>query len=205
MRSRKFTNIIQEFEGRATFLKSFISGQTSDGHGHGTHCAGTIGSKSYGVAKKAKLYGVKVLDNQGSGSYSGIISGMDYVASDSKTRGCPNGTIASMSLGGGYSASVNQGAAALVNSGVFLAVAAGNDNRDAQNTSPASEPTACTVGATDSSDRRSSFSNFGRVVDIFAPGTGVLSTWIGGSTVSIVPTSISLETRFCFRTSSNKI
>lgn len=204
-RSRKFNNIIQEFEGRATFLRSFISGQETDGHGHGTHCAGTIGSKSYGVAKKAKLYGVKVLDNQGSGSYSGIISGMDYVASDSKTRGCPKGAIASMSLGGGYSASVNQGAAALVNSGVFLAVAAGNDNRDAQNTSPASEPSACTVGATDSSDRRSSFSNFGRVVDIFAPGTGVLSTWIGGSTVSIVPTSISLETGFCFRTSSNKV
>nr|ACV71845.1 subtilisin-like protease Pr1A [Metarhizium acridum] len=179
-----------EFEGRAAFLKSFISGQNSDGHGHGTHCAGTIGSRAYGVAKKAKLFGVKVLDNQGSGSYSGIISGMDYVAQDSKTRGCPKGAIASMSLGGGYSASVNQGAAALVNSGVFLAVAAGNDNRDAQNTSPASEPSACTVGATDSNDNRSSFSNFGRVVDIFAPGTGVLSTWIGGSTNTISGTSM---------------
>jgi subtilisin family serine protease len=111
---------------------------------------------------------------------------MDYVAQDSKTRNCPNGHFASMSLGGGLSTAVNQGAAALVSSGVFLAVAAGNDNRDAQNTSPASEPTVCTVGATASNDARSSFSNYGRVVDIFAPGTSVLSTWIGGSTVSSV-------------------
>nr|ACV71862.1 subtilisin-like protease Pr1A [Metarhizium lepidiotae] len=179
-----------EFGGRATWLKSFIPGENSDGHGHGTHCAGTIGSKTYGVAKKAKLFGVKVLSNQGSGSYSGIIGGMDYVAQDSKTRDCPKGHIASMSLGGGYSAAVNQGAAALVNSGVFLAVAAGNDNRDAQNTSPASEPSACTVGATASDDSRSTFSNYGRVVDIFAPGTGVLSTWIGGSTNTISGTSM---------------
>lgn len=181
---------IQEFEGRATFLKSFISGQNTDGNGHGTHCSGTIGSRSYGVAKKTKLYGVKVLDNSGSGSYSGIISGMDYVAQDAKTRNCPKGHFASMSLGGGYSAAVNQGAASLVSSGVFLAVAAGNDNKDAQNTSPASEPSACTVGATASNDARSSFSNYGRVVDIFAPGTGVLSTWIGGSTVSSFPLHI---------------
>nr|ADK74313.2 alkaline serine protease P32 [Metapochonia rubescens] len=179
-----------EFEGRATFLKSFISGQNTDGNGHGTHCSGTIGSRSYGVAKKTKLFGVKVLDNSGSGSYSGVISGMDYVAQDAKTRSCPKGHFASMSLGGGYSAAVNQAAASLVSSGVFLAVAAGNDNRDAQNTSPASEPSACTVGATASNDARSSFSNYGRVVDIFAPGTGVLSTWIGGSTNTISGTSM---------------
>lgn len=180
----------REFEGRATWLKSFIPGENSDGNGHGTHCAGTIGSKSYGVAKKAKLFAVKVLSNQGSGSYSGIISGMDFVAQDAQSRNCPNGHFASMSLGGGYSAAVNQGAAALVSSGVFLAVAAGNDNRDAQNTSPASEVSACTVGATASNDARSSFSNYGRVVDIFAPGTGILSTWIGGSTNTISGTSM---------------
>nr|QKI86383.1 subtilisin-like protease PR1A [Metarhizium flavoviride] len=179
-----------EFGGRATGLRSFINGQNRDGHGHGTHCAGTIGSRSYGVAKNAKLFAVKVLDDQGSGSYSGIISGMDFVAQDSKSRNCPNGHIASMSLGGGYSASVNQGAAALVRSGVFLAVAAGNDNRDAQNTSPASEPTACTVGATASDDSRSTFSNYGRIVDIFAPGTGILSTWINGRTNTISGTSM---------------
>ncbi|KAG5951152.1 Cuticle-degrading protease [Claviceps sorghi] len=180
----------QEFEGRAAFLKSFISGQNSDGNGHGTHCAGTIGSKTYGVAKKARLYGVKVLDNSGSGPYSAIIAGMDYVAQDAGTRGCPSGVIASMSLGGGYSASVNQAAAALVRSGVFLAVAAGNENRDAKNTSPASEPLACTVGATDINDNRSPFSNYGQVVSIFAPGSNIVSTWIGGTTRAISGTSM---------------
>ena len=138
------------------------------------------------MAKKAELFAVKVLDNQGSGSYSGILAGMDFVAQDAKSRNCPKGTVASMSLGGGYAASVNQGAAALVRSGVFLAVAAGNDNRDARDNSPASEPLACTVGATASDDTRSSFSNFGPAVDIFAPGTGITSTWIGGRIVSFM-------------------
>ncbi|KAG6296147.1 Cuticle-degrading protease [Claviceps purpurea] len=179
-----------QFEGRATFLKSFVSGQNADGNGHGTHCAGTIGSKTYGVAKKVKLYGVKVLNDAGSGPYSAIIAGMDYVAQDARTRACPKGAIASMSLGGAKSTAVNQAAAALVRSGVFLAVAAGNNNRDAANTSPASEVTACTVGATDINDNRSTFSNYGPVVDIFAPGTDILSTWLGGTTRSISGTSM---------------
>jgi len=173
-----------EFEGRASQIKSFISGQNTDGNGHGTHCAGTIGSKTYGVAKKTKIYGVKVLDNSGSGSYSGIISGMDFAVQDSKTRSCPKGVVANMSLGGGKAQSVNDGAAAMIRAGVFLAVAAGNDNANAANYSPASEPTVCTVGATTSSDARSSFSNYGSLVDIFAPGSNILSTWIGGTTVS---------------------
>ncbi|KAG6019178.1 Cuticle-degrading protease [Claviceps citrina] len=165
----------REFQGRAALLKSFIPGQNSDGHGHGTHCAGTVGSKTYGVAKRARLYGVKVLDNAGSGAYSAVIAGMDYVARDHRTRGCSRGAVASMSLGGGYSAALNQAAAALVRAGVFVAVAAGNDNRDAKDTSPASEVTACTVGATDINDRRAYFSNFGRLVDVFAPGSNVRS------------------------------
>lgn len=130
------------------------------------------------------IFGVKVLDDQGSGALSGVIAGMDYVASDYRNRNCPKGVVASMSLGGGYSATVNQAAARLQAAGVFVAVAAGNENQDAANVSPASEPSVCTVGATDSSDRRSSFSNYGRVLDIFAPGTNILSTWIGGRTVS---------------------
>ncbi|KAG6140295.1 Cuticle-degrading protease [Claviceps purpurea] len=179
-----------EFEGRATFLKSFVSGQDVDGNGHGTHCAGTIGSKTYGVAKKANLYGVKVLNDAGSGSRSAIIAGMDYVAQDSRTRACPKGRVVNMSLGGAYSAAVNNAAAALVRGGNFLAAAAGNKNRDAANTSPASEVTACTVGATDINDNRSTFSNYGPLVDIFAPGTDILSTWIGGTTRSISGTSM---------------
>ncbi|KAM3558151.1 hypothetical protein ARSEF4850_004740 [Beauveria asiatica] len=178
-----------EFEGRAKQVKSFVSGST-DGHGHGTHCAGTIGSKTFGVAKKTRIFGVKVLEDSGSGSLSGVIAGMDFVAQDRKSRNCPKGVIASMSLGGGYSAAVNDAAKRLQASDVFVAVAAGNDNRDAANTSPASEPSVCTVGATDSSDRRSSFSNYGRVLDIFAPGTGILSTWIGGRTNTISGTSM---------------
>jgi subtilisin family serine protease len=123
------------------------------------------------VAKKTKLYAVKVLDSSGSGSTSGVVAGMDYVTSDSKTRSCPNGAVANMSLGGGVSSAINSAARAMVAAGVFLAVAAGNENANAANSSPASEPTVCTVGATDSSDRRATYSNYGSVVDIFAPGT----------------------------------
>lgn len=174
-----------DFGGRAHQIKSFVSGQTTDGHGHGTHCAGTIGSNTYGVAKKTSVYGVKVLDNTGSGAYSGIIAGMDFVVSDASGRSCPRGVFASMSLGGGYSAAINDAAANLVSNGVFLAVAAGNDGTDAGNTSPASETSACTVGATTSSDSRASFSNYGSVVDIFAPGANIMSLAPGGGTVSI--------------------
>jgi subtilisin family serine protease len=165
-------------------LKSFIDGEDSDGHGHGTHVSGTIGSRSYGVAKKTSIYGIKVLSNEGYGEYSGILAGMEFAVQDSRERSCPKGVVANMSLGGGYSASLNQAAASMIQSGVFLAVAAGNDASDAANTSPASEPTVCTVGATDSSDNLSSFSNYGSVVDILAPGSDILSTWPGGGTVS---------------------
>lgn len=131
-----------------------------------------------------------MLDNSGSGSFSTVIAGMDYVASDSQTRNCPNGSVANMSLGGGYTASVNQAAARLIQAGVFLAVAAGNDGVDARNTSPASEPTVCTVGASTSSDARASFSNYGSVVDIFAPGQDILSTWPNRQTNTISGTSM---------------
>ncbi|KFH40951.1 Cuticle-degrading protease-like protein [Hapsidospora chrysogenum ATCC 11550] len=169
-----------DFGGRATFVANFADNNDGDGNGHGTHCAGTVGGNTYGVAKKTKLYGVKVLNDSGSGSYSGIISGLDFVAQDAASRSCPNGVFANMSLGGGYSAALNQAAAALVSRGIFLAVAAGNDNSNAANYSPASETSACTVGASDQSDRRSSFSNYGSVVDIFAPGSNIRSTLPGG-------------------------
>jgi subtilisin family serine protease len=180
-----------EFEGRATFLANFAGdGSNTDGNGHGTHCAGTIGSKTYGVAKKTKLYGVKVLDASGSGSNSGVIAGINYVANDVKTRSCPKGAVGSMSLGGTKSTAVNSAAANAVSAGVFFAVAAGNDGADASGSSPASEPTVYTVGATDSSDRVASFSNYGTIVDIHAPGVSILSTWIKGSTNTISGTSM---------------
>jgi subtilisin family serine protease len=182
-----------EFEGRATWLANYAGdGSNTDGNGHGTHVAGTVGSKTYGVAKKTKLYAVKVLNAQGSGSNSGVISGINFAANDQKTRsGCSGKSVANMSLGGGKSTAVNSAAASAVSAGLFLAVAAGNDGANAANTSPASEPTVCTVGATDINDKMASFSNYGSIVDIFAPGVNILSTWnCAGCTNTISGTSM---------------
>ncbi|KAI1846082.1 hypothetical protein JX265_001004 [Neoarthrinium moseri] len=174
-----------QFAGRATFLQNYAGdGSNTDGNGHGTHVAGTIGGTTYGVAKKVSLFAVKVLNAQGSGTNSGVISGMNFVASDARTRNCPNGAVANMSLGGSKSTAVNSAAAAMVNAGVFLAVAAGNDGANAANYSPASEASACTVGATTSADALASYSNFGAVVDILAPGSSILSSWIGSNSAS---------------------
>lgn len=179
-----------DFGGRASMVGNFAGGANTDGHGHGTHCAGTIGSATYGVAKKTMLYGVKVLNDGGSGSISGIVAGMDFVFTDSGNRNCPKGVFANMSLGGGRSAALNTAAANMISKGIFVAVAAGNSNADAATFSPASEPTVCTVGSTTSTDARSSFSNYGPGVDIFAPGSNVLSTWLNGGTNSISGTSM---------------
>lgn len=116
---------------------------------------------------------------------SGVIAGMNFVADDVATRSCPNGTVANMSLGGGYSASINSAAAGMIDAGIFLAVAAGNDNLDAKNSSPASESSACTVGATDKTDKKASYSNYGSIVDILAPGSSILSAWIGSASASV--------------------
>ncbi|KAK4450230.1 peptidase S8/S53 domain-containing protein [Podospora aff. communis PSN243] len=174
-----------DFGGRATWLANYAGdGRNTDGNGHGTHVAGTIGGNTYGVAKKTKLFAVKVLDANGSGSTSGVVAGINFVAEDAKTRSCPNGTVANMSLGGGTSTSINNAARALVSSGVFLVAAAGNDNRDARNYSPAGEASVCTVGSTTNTDAKSSFSNFGSVVDVHAPGTNILSAWIGSNSAT---------------------
>ncbi|KAF2020972.1 subtilisin-like serine protease-like protein PR1A [Aaosphaeria arxii CBS 175.79] len=180
-----------EFEGRAEWLENFTGdGQDSDGAGHGTHVAGTVGSKTYGVAKKTKLLAVKVLDAGGSGTFAGVIAGIQFASEDQKTRDCPKGSVANMSLGGGRNTAVNEAVAAGVAAGLFFGVAAGNNNANAANYSPASEASACTVGATDSNDAKASFSNYGDIVDVFAPGVQVLSTWNDGKTNSISGTSM---------------
>lgn len=174
-----------EFGGRATFAANFIDTINDDGYGHGTHVAGTIGGATYGVAKKTKLFAVKVLDSNGFGSASSIIAGMDFVATDSQTRDCPNGSVANASLRSSVSAAMNAAAKAVVDAGVFFACSAGNSNIDSSNQSPGSEPTVCTVGATQSDDVKASYSNFGPGVDIYAPGTGVLSAYIGNPNATV--------------------
>ncbi len=150
-----------------------------DCNGHGTHVAGTVGGATYGVAKQVKLYAVRVLDCQGSGTNSGVIAGVDWV-----TANHIKPAVANMSLGGGASSALDTAVTNSINAGVFYAVAAGNDNKDACNYSPARVAAAMTVGSTTSSDARSSFSNFGTCVNIFAPGSNITSAWHTSNTAT---------------------
>ena len=147
---------------------------TNDGNGHGTHVAGTVGGSTHGVAKNVTLVAVRVLDSSGNGTNSGVIAGVDFVTSNHQA-GQP--AVANMSLGGGASSALDTAVANAVNDGVTFVVAAGNENQNACNVSPARAPSAITVGSTTTSDARSSFSNFGTCVDIFAPGSSITSTW----------------------------
>ncbi|KHN96150.1 subtilisin-like protease PR1G [Metarhizium album ARSEF 1941] len=188
-----------DFEGRAEFLGSFI-GDYNDNCLHGTHVAGTIGSRTFGVAKKTSIYGIKVLEYSAEARTCGsdnsiIMAGMEHVARDAAGRSCPNGVVVNLSLGGGWSQSINDAAAALVRQGFFVAVAAGNGDRnhfpmDAAAVSPASEPSVCTVGSVDSDDRTARDSNYGDLVDIHAPGVDVVSTRVGGGYLAMSGTSM---------------
>jgi subtilisin family serine protease len=166
-----------EFIGRLSPGVSFITGETTDdGNGHGTHVAGSIAGTNYGVANKATLIPVKVLSKTGSGSTTGVISGVNWVASNVK-KGRP--AVANLSLGGGYSLTLNNAVSAAIKAGVTFVVAAGNSNDDSSKYSPASNAEAIVVGATDSSDHRASFSNCGTTVTIMAPGVNTFSAWVG--------------------------
>jgi subtilisin family serine protease len=164
---------------------------TNDGNGHGTHVSGTVGGSTYGVAKNVTLVAVRVLDSSGSGTNSGVIAGINFVASD-HAAGQP--AVANMSLGGAASSAVDSAVAAAVADGVTFAVAAGNENQDACNTSPAREPSAITVGATTETDARASFSNFGACVDIFAPGNNITSAWRTSDTATNTISGTSMAT-----------
>jgi len=178
-----------DFGGRASWGISYVS-ETTDGHGHGTHCAGTIGGTRWGVAKKVNLIAVQVLSASGSGSNSGVISGMNWVVTRAAATGRP--TVASMSLGGSANTATDNAVAAMTAAGVHVAVAAGNNNANASGYSPARAPSAVTVGATTVADAKASYSNYGALVDIWAPGSSVTSAWIGGTaaTNSISGTSM---------------
>lgn len=181
--------------------------QDTDENGHGSHVAGTIGGRTFGVAKRVNLVAVKVLDADGSGTNSGVLAGMNFgklprtplplslsltqllnndnvaVVSNVTASKLAGKAVMNMSLGGGRSRALNDAINALTSAGVVCVVAAGNENQDTSNTSPGSAPAAITVGAIDQrTDARASFSNFGRLVDIFAPGVGVQSVGIANDT-----------------------
>lgn len=180
----------EEFGGRAIWGATIPTGDDDvDGNGHGTHCAGTIASKDYGVAKRANVVAVKVLRSNGSGSMSDVIKGIEYATrahQDAVKKGKKGfkGSTANMSLGGGKSQALDLAVNAAVKAGLHFAVAAGNENQDACNTSPASAEGAITVGASTISDERAYFSNYGKCVDIFAPGLNILSTYIGSDSAT---------------------
>ena len=164
---------------------------TNDGNGHGTHVSGTVGGSTYGVAQNVTLVAVRVLDSSGSGTNSGVISGVDFVTSDHQA-GQP--AVANMSLGGGISSALDTAVANSISDGVTYAIAAGNDNLDACNTSPARVASAITVGSTTTTDARSSFSNFGTCVDIFAPGSSITSSWNTSDTATNTISGTSMAT-----------
>ncbi|MFF5185398.1 S8 family serine peptidase [Streptomyces sp. NPDC000345] len=171
----------QQIAGRATYGYDAIDGDAvaADGNGHGTHVATTIAGTTYGVAKAARIVAVRVLGNDGSGTTSGVIAGVDWVTSH---RAGP--AVANMSLGGGASTALDTAVSNSIAAGVTYTVAAGNANVNAGTTSPARVAAAITVGATTSSDYRAGYSNYGSVLDLFAPGSSILAGWYTSDTAT---------------------
>ena len=176
---------LTEFGGRVRL--GWPSTGAQDCQGHGTHVAGTVGSSTYGVAKSVSLVSVRVLDCSGGGSNATVIAGLDWIVSD-HVAGVK--AVANMSLGGSFSSALNSAVDRVINDGIVMAVAAGNESVSACTKSPASAPAAITVAASDSSDYRAYFSNYGSCVDVFAPGVSILSTLNGGGSGRLDGTSM---------------
>lgn len=180
-----------QISGRASYGYDAVDGDTtaSDGNGHGTHVATTVAGTTYGVAKKANIVAVRVLDNSGSGTTAGVIAGIDWV-----TANHSGPSVANMSLGGSASTSLDTAVANSIASGVTYAVAAGNSSANASSYSPARVATAITVGATTSSDARASYSNYGSVLDIFAPGSSIIAGYNTSDTATATLSGTSMAT-----------
>lgn len=181
----------QQFSGRVLSGYTAISdgNGTSDCNGHGTHVAGTVGGSTYGVAKNVSLVPIRILGCDGSGASSNVIAGLDWILKNGKKP-----AVVNMSLGGGASTSLDSAVENLFNNGYVMVAAAGNSNTDACNSSPARVSKAITVAATDSTDTRASYSNYGSCVDIFAPGSQINSAWIGSNTATKVLNGTSMAT-----------
>jgi subtilisin family serine protease len=181
----------RDFGGRASVGTDTVGDGRNgiDCNGHGTHVSGTVGGATFGVAKGVSLVAVRVLDCGGSGTNSGVIAGIDWV-----TANAIKPAVANMSLGGGASAALDQAVQRSIAAGVTYAIAAGNSNANACNSSPSRTPEAITVGATDVADNRASFSNFGSCLDIFGPGVNITSDWMDSDTATNTISGTSMAT-----------
>ncbi|MEV5545781.1 S8 family peptidase [Streptomyces sp. NPDC052309] len=181
----------QQINGRASYGYDAVDGDTtaSDGNGHGTHVATTIAGTTYGAAKKAKVVAVRVLDNNGSGTTAGVIAGIDWV-----TANHSGPSVANLSLGGGASTTLDNAVRNSIASGVTYAVAAGNSGANASSYSPARVTEAITVGATTSTDAKAGYSNYGSVLDLFAPGSSITAGWHTGDTATNTISGTSMAT-----------
>ncbi|MER6525011.1 S8 family serine peptidase [Streptomyces sp. NPDC001508] len=180
-----------EISDRASYGYDAVDGDNTaeDGNGHGTHVATTIAGSTYGVAKKAKIVAVRVLDNSGSGTTAGVIAGIDWV-----TANHSGPSVANLSLGGGASSTLDTAVRNSISSGVTYAVAAGNNGLNASSYSPARVSEAITVGATTSSDAKAGYSNYGSILDLFAPGSAITAGWNTSDTATNTISGTSMAT-----------